>query len=1401
MIIKKETKGLLDAFISKDNEESRKKIETFHDAFKFYNNPTIYAFQTDMVKNAIKVGSTNRPVTQRLKEWGKHYPDILLPNGDVNPDKIIGAWPVTLFIKGEECFFEDHSVHNYLIGDGFNRLTKDDFSEDIYFSKEFFSLSSKEGKELTAKVIEKAIEDIKISLTNDDLVYAYYKLSDLTFKDEGKAPDKFNFDDTPRQAEVINEIEKAAKEGVRKILLAAVMRFGKSHVTISASDRIKAKITVVTSAKADVRNEWRRAIYHERLHNNRLFVEIEDDCYARISGDLSKAKDILSGDKSDLENAFRHKIPYSDETFDQLVEIGYSLVFFGTLQDLCGEKKEDGTREIKTKHSYLFSRKINLLVNDETHFGARADVYGKVIGYGDDEDNSADTNDEKRDYLVRALNVDLSVYLSGTPYKVLQSGEFDGKDCRVIRVTYLDQLDAHEQWVIENDKKDNPEPDYYNPLFGLPRINNMGIRLTEGCRKIVERELNAKHSLTESISALFKIKHSKFVYEKDLKTLFRAILGDENDRVCLLDDSNREIYKHIVCALPSAEACHLLKKLLKELGLDKYFEIMVAVKHDKLSYSPECENADTLNKKLAECENKGQRTLTLTCYRLLTGTTIPLWDTCLFFRGGDAAEFYDQVRFRIASICTVPVKDKDGNVVLDENGKEKKVCKKNVVFFFDFQVDRMLSIDYPKVKKLAEDKKITIEEAFKEYSDKVCMYDCEHLTGGIRKFEYKDMLSAVHNTAASTIIDIFKGGEFDSLVKSAAVVNHIQTFGKLKAKNGNEKFFPSDNGEKTDIPTAKNHGEEATPVNNPVSSNGKEVYTKEEKDNIERLNDLLSKLTYFVSTLDVVIDYGISQLISYLDSNKNEYTRLANNYGITRDILVTLEREMSESQKDRLITVITNITLKLNDKDTTENDKLDFYTSVFKNIPPYGYGVQIPTCKKQLDDLNNLKPLSKMNGIVEVASFCGEYVVAAYQHYGRDVAEKFYIIPLTDMNADMAKKICRIIGLPESIVLADLVRDEKTKMVDIKLFIDDNKNKNIKKTLKDMKIDAIVGNPPYQITVAKKDTKNGQKRVSSIFHLFQLTSEKIANYTSLIYPGGRWIHRSGKGLSEFGLEQINDTHLSKMEFFPDVNEIFEGVELPDGISIVLKDTNKTTNGFEYVYTSNGESQETHMDNPGENLIVLNPTDKPIVENIVKTVEANNFAFLHDSVLPQKLFGIESDFVEANPELVVKYDGKSDFDTVNQIKLFTNDKAGKRGRASWYLANRSVITNGVEYLDKWKVVVSSASPGGQKRDNQIAILDNHSAFGRTRVALKTFETETEARNFFTYANSELIRFAFLMTDESLTSLAKKVPDILDYTDENPIIDFSKDINPQVYELFGVDEKSQEYIKKVLAAKCK
>lgn len=357
--------------------------------------------------------------------------------------------------------------------------------------------------------------------------------------------------------------------------------------------------------------------------------------------------------------------------------------------------------------------------------------------------------------------------------------------------------------------------------------------------------------------------------------------------------------------------------------------------------------------------------------------------------------------------------------------------------------------------------------------------------------------------------------------------------------------------------------------------------------------------------------------------------------------------------------------------------------------------------------------------------------------------------------------------------------------------------------INNMKFNVVVGNPPYQLTVAKKDTDNGQKRVTSIFHHFQLASEKLATYTSLIYPGGRWIHRSGKGLEQFGLNQINDPHLKRINFFPDANEVFEKVGLSDGISIVLKDMAKTEGGFVYAYTEMGKTYETELQNPGEQLLPLNPFDGTIVTQITTITKERKFSFLHESVLSQKLFGIESSFVEDNPDKVREYHGdESEYNSSTEVKLFTNDKAGKSGRSKWYIVAKDDIASGTEYLNKWKVVVSSANAGSQKRSNQIAIFDNHSAFGRSRVALKTFETSIEAENFYKYANSELIRYTMLMTDEALTSFAKLTPDILNYANDNGIIDFEGDVDAQLYSLFEIqDPKLITHIRTVLKIKHK
>lgn len=284
-------------------------------------------------------------------------------------------------------------------------------------------------------------------------------------------------------------------------------------------------------------------------------------------------------------------------------------------------------------------------------------------------------------------------------------------------------------------------------------------------------------------------------------------------------------------------------------------------------------------------------------------------------------------------------------------------------------------------------------------------------------------------------------------------------------------------------------------------------------------------------------------------------------------------------------------------------------------------------------------------------------------------------------------------------------------------------------------------------------------------------------------------------MKQFGLNQINDIKLQQLDFYPNSNDIFEDVAIGDGISIVFKNKNKTTSGFIYNYHKDGNITSVQMDSPGEELIPLNPNDGLITDKVNQFVNNYNLSWMHDRILPRNLFNIESNFVEENPNLVREFNDLSELNS-NEIKLLTNDKAGKAGRAKWFIVDKSVIKTNNDKINQWQVVVSSANAGGQKRDNQIEIIDNKSAFGRSRVALATFKTYEEARNFYDYANTYLIRFMFLMTDEALTSLGKKVPDILNYKSTNQLIDFSKDLNDQLYNLVNLSKDEITYVENVI-----
>lgn len=339
-----------------------------------------------------------------------------------------------------------------------------------------------------------------------------------------------------------------------------------------------------------------------------------------------------------------------------------------------------------------------------------------------------------------------------------------------------------------------------------------------------------------------------------------------------------------------------------------------------------------------------------------------------------------------------------------------------------------------------------------------------------------------------------------------------------------------------------------------------------------------------------------------------------------------------------------------------------------------------------------------------------------------------------------------------------------------------------------------ISNPPYQGVVNAENNGVQQATVVNVFQEFQNLGKRISRNTSMVYPGARWIQRSGKGLNNFGKEMLNDPSLKSVDYYDSLKtrELFPGVELGDGVSVVNWSADKKTKNFKF----NG----TLVKNPGDKIMPVDTKLVPIVEKINLVRSAKGLESLHESVSSRVLFGVESDFVEKNPEKVEAIlDGQAapaPGRFKDAVKILTNDQAGKAGRAKMFWIERSDIPRGHEALGKWKYAVKSAQFAHETNqiDNAV-ILDNKTAFGRSKVALKMFDTKAEVQNFAKVMETPLFKKLYHgSVGGGLAHIGEFVPDLGDYTNANPIFQSNKELGiGHPYYGLKVEKRLQEYFK--------
>jgi len=1300
-------------------------------------DPHIYAFTTGTVPDYLKVGDTYRPVSVRLQEWQEYFPDLKKQYEHIAKTE-----------NGK--YFRDFAVHYYLETiKGLHRLQPNDFKKLPYYSREFFQNANPQD-------IDKAILDIENYSNKDGQTRYQFYTEERLPETEHYLPIE-TFKPRPNQQDTIDAFNAARKKGRRSLLMYAVMRFGKSFTSMCCATEMDAKIVLIVSAKADVREEWK---YTVESH--------------------TRFKDYVFLDSSALIDQPQAISNYLGET--------KRVAIFLTLQDLMGD-------DIKSKHQDLFNQYIDLLIVDETHFGARAAEYGKVLrnkkrisiqerNERAERDDTLDNLDEGLNKL-KELHVDTTLHLSGTPYRILMGSEFT-KDDIIAFYQFTDIIDDKEKWDKENLANDDVK-EWDNPYYGFPQMIRFAFNPNASSQRLLQemRDGGISSALNELFRPACIVKedneqYKQFVHKKEVLELLEVIDGcKQDDNLLSFLDYDKlkagQMCRHIVCVLPFRASCDAFESLIKSnkrrfKNLNQYEIINISGVADVPK------DTQAVKTMIENYEAQGKKTMTLTVNRMLTGSTVAQWDTMLFLKDVSSPQEYDQAIFRLQNQYVKRLVDGEKKVV--------KHIMKPQTLLVDFDVNRMFCM---------QEQKSMIYNANTTHrgNDELAARMARELQispiivankNKLVEAQPVDIMDVVRQYSASkTVMDEALEIPIDfNLLQDPHIQHIIDGLEPIDNPKGIKSKAVEGEGDEYDFPD-----EPLQPTHSATDDSTEQPSTGTEKDDADkRLATYFSQILFFsMLTNDKV--HSLRDIIAAITANMDN-GRIAKHIGLSVNALTYLSKRLNPFHLSDLDYKIQNINDQIRDESIPAIERVEYALKKFERLSDSEI-VTPAHVAEQMVSILPAKAITNKTKILDIASKEGEFACAWYNKYGDKVRNNLYALPTSALTYEFTRKVYHLLHIP--------IRNIITTFTSYDL-IGQNKEQYIR-ILDNMKFDVIIGNPPYQETVAKKETENGQKRVSSIFQHFQNISDILSTYSVLIYPGGRWIQQFGKGMKDFGYSQINDIHLSHLIYYPDANEVFSQVGISDGVSIVVKDKGKKKVGFKYTYCEGGDVVEVEKSKAiGKQIMPLNPNNECIVEKLNKTIQKSKYKFLSDSILSQKLFAIESDFVQTHPSLVRPYNDGDDFDRDSEIKLLTNDKAGKAGRAKWYIVNRNVITAGLTHLDRWKVVVSSANAGGQKRSNQLEVLDNHSAFGRVKVALKTFSTKEEADNFYKYVDSELIRFAFLLTDESLTSLAKQVPDIGNYCNNNGIIDYSGDVNSQLYKLFGITASEQKYIKSVL-----
>lgn len=581
-------------------------------------HPTIYAYSLIGVASHngyLKVGFTERDVDTRVKEQ-VHTVGV--------PFKIHLRESA---MRTDGTCFTDHDVHAILRRRGFRQLNA---GED---RNEWFKCS---------------VHDVMAAIVALRTGTANVENRTQTFK---MRPEQFHAVD--RTAAYFKAAREDEPNRIPKFLWNAKMRFGKTFASYQLAKKMGLKRVLVLTFKPAVESAWREDLVSHVDFEGWQFVSNKDAHNNNINIDQQFAM----ADKS------------------------RPIVVFGSFQDLLGTNDAGG---IKAKNEFIHDVNWDLVIFDEYHFGAWRENAKKLFENPDEEaDSDFDMEHYKRTEADNAYNesflpitTDYYLFLSGTPFRAINSGEFI--EDQIYNWTYSDEQKAKESWVGSG-----------NPYASLPRMVMLTYKVPDSITQIARQGEFDEFDLNVFFSAKGKGEEARFVYENEVQKWLNLIRGaylpssvddmklgqDKRPPMPYSDTRLLNVLSHTFWFLPNVASCFAMKNLLDQKQ-NAFF-------HDyKINVCAGTKAGIGLDALAPVQQSMGDplatKTITLSCGKLTTGVTVKPWTGIFMLRNLKSPETYFQAAFRVQSPWTVKRDDGCTEIM-------KQEC-----YVFDFALDRAL---------------------------------------------------------------------------------------------------------------------------------------------------------------------------------------------------------------------------------------------------------------------------------------------------------------------------------------------------------------------------------------------------------------------------------------------------------------------------------------------------------------------------------------------------------------------------------------------------------------------------------------------------------------------------------------------------------------------------------------